>query len=106
MPVPAEAELALSRFVETICSDSKAQDHLNDVEDLEKLRVVVQSVDSSLTGSALIPIEQATRPPKILVDSGVTYKAIPWRLLRCTGGPLVLQLICKKANFAIWIESC
>ena len=47
MPVPAEAELALSRFVETICSDSKAQDHLNDVEDLEKLRVVVQSVDIS-----------------------------------------------------------
>ena len=106
MPVAAEAELALSRFVETICSDSRAQDYLNDVEDLEKLRVVVQSFDSSLTGSALIPLEHATPPPEILVDSGVTDKAIPWRLLRCTGGPLVLQLICKKANFAIWIESC
>ena len=106
MPVPAEAELALPRFVETICGDAEFQDNLNDVDDLEKLRLAVQSVESSLTGAALIPLEQATRTPKILVDSGVTSKAIPWRLLRCTGGPLVLQLICKRANFAIWIESC
>ncbi len=41
-----------------------------------------------LTGAALIPLEQATRPPKILVDSGYTSQKIPWRLLRCTGGPL------------------
>ena len=106
MPVGAEAELALSHFVEAMCGNSQVQDDLNDVDDLETLRIVVQSVDSSLTGAALIPFEQATRPPKILVDSGVSAQAIPWRLLRCTGGPLVLQLICKKANFAIWIESC
>jgi hypothetical protein len=106
MPVGAEAELALSRFVETMCGNPQIQDDLNDVDDLEKLRIVVQSIESSLTGAALIPLEQATRPPKILVDSGVAAQAMPWRLLRCTGGPLVLQLICKKANFAIWIESC
>jgi hypothetical protein len=98
MPVGAEAELALSRFVDTMCGNTQVQDDLNDVDDLEKLRVVVQSVESSLTGAALIPLEQATRPPKILVDSGVAAQAMPWRLLRCTGGPLVLQLICKKAN--------
>ena len=55
---------------------------------------------------ALIPLEQASRNPKILVDSNITSHEIAWRLLRCTGGPLVLQLICSKANFAIWIESC
>jgi hypothetical protein len=66
----------------------------------------VRSIEPSLTGSALIPLEQATRSPKILVGSDITVQGIPWRLLRCTGGPLVLQLICKKANFAIWIESC
>ena len=106
MPVGAEAELALSHFVEAMCGNSQVQVNLNDVDDLEGLRVAVQSVDSSPTGAALIPLGQATSPPKILVDSGVTDKAIPWRLLRCPGGPLVLQLICKKANFAIWIESC
>ena len=106
MPVGAEAELALSHFVETMCGNPQVQDDLNDIDDLERLRIVVQSVESSLTGAALIPFEQATRTPKILVDSGVSAQAIPWRLLRCTGGPLVLQLICKKANFAIWIESC
>ena len=71
MPVGAEAELALSRFVETMCGNPQIQDDLNDVDDLEKLRIVVQSIESSLTGAALIPLEQATRPPKILVDSGV-----------------------------------
>ena len=73
---------------------------------VENLRKVVQSVDASLTGAALIPLDQASRPPKILVDSGVIDQGLPWRLLRCTGGPLVLQLICTNANFAIWIESC
>ena len=67
---------------------------------------LIQSAEPMLTGAALIPLEQATRPPKILVDSGHTSQKIPWRLLRCTGGPLVLQLICLKSNFAIWIESC
>ena len=106
MAVSAEAEQALHRFVDVIVSDSALQDQLNQVEDIDALRNLLVSVDSTLTGAALIPLEQATRPPKILVNSGVTKQEMPWRLLRCTGGPLVLQLICKKANFAVWIESC
>ena len=106
MPVSAEAEVALPRFVEVVRQDEKLQNQLNEVDEIETLRGLVQSVEPSLTGSALIPLEQATRSPKILVDSGLTDQEIPWRLLRCTGGPLVLQLICRKANFAIWIESC
>jgi len=106
MPVSAEAEQALPRFVETLRNDQNVRDQLNQVSDIDTLRKVVQSVDTSLTGAALIPLDQATRPPKILVDSGVINQGPPWRLLRCTGGPLVLQLICANANFAIWIESC
>ena len=106
MPVTTEAELALSRYVEVLAGDANIQDQLNTIDDLASLRSAVQSVEPSLTGSALIPLEQATRSPKILVGSDITVQGIPWRLLRCTGGPLVLQLICKKANFAIWIESC
>ncbi|WP_114993358.1 Nif11-like leader peptide family natural product precursor [Synechococcus sp. UW179A] len=106
MPVSAEAEKALPRFVETLNNDQDFQNQLNQVSDIEALRKAVQAVDPSLTGAALIPLDQATRPPKILVDSGVISNALPWRLLRCTGGPLVLQLICTNANFAIWIESC
>lgn len=106
MPVSAEAEKALPRFVELISQDSDLQDRFNSVDDINSLRNLIQSVEPLLTGSALIPLEQATRPPKILVDSGHTNQKIPWRLLRCTGGPLVLQLICLKSNFAIWIEPC
>ena len=106
MPVSAETEQALHRFVDAIASQSALQDQLNQVEDIDSLRSLVQSVDTTLTGAALIPLEQATLPPKILVNSGVTNQDIPWRLLRCPGGPLVLQLICQKANFAVWIESC
>ena len=106
MPVSAEAEKALPRFVDSVKNDQAIRDQLNLTADIEALRQVVQSVDGSLTGSAVIPLEQATRAPKILVASGVMDQNISWRLLRCTGGPLVLQLICSKANFAIWIESC
>ncbi|MDA7432653.1 hypothetical protein N8506_02105 [Synechococcus sp. AH-601-N23] len=106
MPVTTEAELALSRYIEVMAADPNIQDQLNTIDDLVRLRAAVRSIEPSLTGSALIPLEQATRSPKILVGSDITVQGIPWRLLRCTGGPLVLQLICKKANFAIWIESC
>lgn len=106
MPVSAEAEQALHRFVDAIASQTSLQDQFNQVEEIDSLRNLVQSVDSTLTGAAVIPLDQATLPPKILVNSGVTNQEIPWRLLRCPGGPLVLQMICKKANFAVWIESC
>ena len=107
MPVSAEAEVALPRFIEVVRQDEKLQNQLNEVDEIESLRGLVQAVEPSLTGSALIPLEQATRPPKILMDSAVEPgSTIAWRLLRCPGGPLVLQLICTKANFAIWMESC
>ena len=106
MSAPIEAEKALPRFVQLISQDIDLQDRFNSVDDINSLRILIQSVEPLLTGAALIPLEQATRPPKILVDSGHTSQNIPWRLLRCTGGPIVLQLICLKANFAIWIESC
>ncbi|ABI46360.1 hypothetical protein [Synechococcus sp. CC9311] len=106
MTVSIEAEKALPRFVQLISQNIDLQDRLNSVTDINSLRSLIQSVEPLLTGAALIPLEQATRPPKILVDSGHTSQKIPWRLLRCTGGPLVLQLICMNSNFAIWIESC
>tara|TARA_B100001939_G_C16747086_1_gene532283 strand:- start:323 stop:715 length:393 start_codon:yes stop_codon:yes gene_type:complete len=106
MPVSAEAEQDLYRFVDAIGSQEALQEQFNQVGEIDSLRSLLRSVAPSLTGAAVIPLEQATRKPKILVDSGITDdQQIPWRLLRCTGGPLVLQLICKKANFAIWIES-
>ena len=106
MSASVQVEKALRRFVEFISQDNALQNQLNSISDLASLRGLIQSVEPLLTGAALIPLEQATRPPKILVDSGHTSQQIPWRLLRCTGGPLVLQLICLKSNFAIWIESC
>ena len=106
MPVSIEAEKALPRFVELIAQDGDLQDRFNSVDDITSLRNLILSVEPLLTGAALIPLDQATRPPKILVDSGHTSQKIPWRLLRCTGGPLVLQHICLKSNFAIWIEPC
>ena len=106
MSMSIDAEKALPRFVELIAQDNDLQERFNSVDDINSLRNLIQSVEPMLTGSALIPLEQATRPPKILVDSGHTSRNIPWRLLRCTGGPLVLQLICLKSNFAIWIEPC
>ena len=106
MPVSPEAEKALPRFVDAIAAQSDLQAQLNQIDHIDGLKDFLRSVEPALTGCALIPLEQATRPPKIQVDAGIFGDQTPWRLLRCTGGPLVLQLICKQANFAIWIESC
>ncbi len=106
VPVSIESEQALPRFVESIASNGEFQDRLNDLTDIETLRKFINSLEPTLTGAALIPYEQATSPPKITIDSGVLDADIPWRLLRCPGGPLVLQMICKKVNFAVWIEAC
>ena len=106
VPVSIESEQALPRFVESIASNAEFQDSLNDLADIETLRKFINSLEPTLTGAALIPYEQATSPPKITIDSGVLDADIPWRLLRCPGGPLVLQMICKKVNFAVWIEAC
>lgn len=106
MPVSIESEKALPRFVESIASNAEFQGILNDLTDIDSLRKFINSLEPTLTGAALIPYEQATSPPKITIDSGVLEAEIAWRLLRCPGGPLVLQMICKKVNFAVWIEAC
>ena len=106
MAVSVESEAALSRFVEANASSPQLQSTLNDVASLEELKSAIKQIEPVLTGAALIPFEQATSPAKIVVDSGVLSENIPWRLLRCPGGPLVLQMICKNVNFATWIESC
>ena len=106
MPVSPELEQALPRFVEIVQSSADLQDQLNSVADLEQLKAIVNHVEPSLTGSALIPYEQATSPPKITINNVIFEKNIRWRLLRCPGGPLVLQMICENVNFALWIESC
>ena len=106
MPVSPEREQALSEFVAAVQAREEVQSELNEITTLDQLKTIVDSIEPALTGAALIPFEQATSPPKITVDSGVLDKNIPWRLLRCPGGPLVLQMICTRVNFALWIESC
>ena len=91
----------ISRFIKAFDLDY-ALNAISSIEDLKKLLV---DFDSPLSGS-LIPLEQATRIPKILLDSGETQVGIPWRTLQCPGGPVVLQMICKKVNFALWLEEC
>ena len=91
----------INRFVKAFDLD----DALNTISSIEDLKKLLVDFDSPLSGS-LIPLEQATRTPKILVDSGTTQLGIPWRMLQCPGGPIVLQMICEKVNFALWIEEC
>lgn len=98
--IDAAAE-EIRRFVDL----HKAGVELNQVSSLEELKALLRAAESPLEAS-LIPLEQATRPPKILVDSGVTTAGIAWRTLQCPGGPLVLQMICEKVNFALWIQEC
>ena len=106
MPTSPDLEKALTRFVEILRTDSGLQDTLNSISQLTEIKNIVASTEPSITGLAIIPYEQATSPPKITIDSGILEREIPWRLLRCPGGPLVLQMICRKVNFALWIESC
>ena len=98
--IDAAAE-EIRRFVDL----HQARVELNQVSSLEELKALLRAAESPLEAS-LIPLEQATRPPKILVDSGVTTAGIAWRTLQCPGGPLVLQMICEKVNFALWIQEC
>ena len=78
---------------------------LNQLATLDDVNSLLKRCGSCLT-AALIPLEQAQRPPKILVDSGVAGNGVAWRTLQCPGGPLVLQLICSKVNVALWIQEC
>ena len=101
MAATEEAAQEIRRFLDAH-QDGAALNAISTIEDLNSL---IKGSGSSLSG-ALIPLEQAQRPPKILVDSGHTQAGIAWRTLQCPGGPLVLQMICKKVNFALWIQEC
>ena len=101
MAATEEAAQEIRRFLDAH-QDGAALNAISTIEDLNSL---IKGSGSSLSG-ALIPLEQAQRPPKILVDSGRTQAGIAWRTLQCPGGPLVLQMICKKVNFALWIQEC
>jgi len=94
-------------FVSDFRANTSLQTDFNQVDSLEGLKQLLKEAAPGITGSAVIPMEQASRAPKILIDSDVEQESsIAWRLLRCPGGPLVWQLICTKANFAIWMEAC
>ena len=101
MAATEEAAQEIRRFLDAY-QDGAA---LNAISTIEELNSLIKGSGSSLSG-ALIPLEQAQRPPKILVDSGHTQAGIAWRPLQCPGGPLVLQMICEKVNFALWIQEC
>lgn len=95
------AEQEIRHFI-----DVYGDDHcLDQIETLEELNLRLRECGSALT-AALIPLEQAQREPKILVDSGVTGCGHAWRILQCPGGPLVFQIVCAKVNFALWIQEC
>ena len=96
-----EARLELMRFFEsTVGSET-----LHKIQEQNELDRLVESVSTDIA-SALIPLEQATRPPKILMESGVSKSGIKWRLVKCPGGPVVMQLVCNQANIALWIKEC
>ncbi len=78
---------------------------LHEVQEQKELDRLVESVSADIA-SALIPLEQATRTPKILLESGISKSGIKWRLVKCPGGPVVMQLVCDRANIALWIKEC
>ncbi|GCE64447.1 Nif11-like leader peptide family natural product precursor [cyanobiont of Ornithocercus magnificus] len=106
VPVSTESEASLGRFVTRCQSDSSLQDTLSTIRELEQLKTLILGIDPTITGLALIPLSQATRPAKIVVGSGILSFGIQWRILRCPGGPLVLQMICDYVSFALWVEGC
>ena len=96
-----EARLELMRFFESTVGGEV----LHKIQEQNELDRLVESVSTDIA-SALIPLEQATRPPKILMESGVSKSGIKWRLVKCPGGPVVMQLVCNQANIALWIKEC
>ena len=101
MVLTQSPEQEIRHFIDTYGDD----ECLNQLITLDDVNSLLKSCGSSLTG-ALIPLEQAQRPPKILVDSGVAGNGVVWRILQCPGGPLVLQIICGKVNVALWLQEC
>ena len=88
-------------FGERLKTNTGVQDklfHNSQTKDIEKL---IHEVHPKLYTTA-IPFEQATRTAKHLIDSGCCENGLKWRFLRCSGGPLVLQIVCKSNQYAIW----
>ena len=106
MSVSIKSEASLNSFVTRCQSDPCLQESLHTINNVDQLKTLIFSIDSTITGIAVIPVSQATRPARIVVDSGILSSGIQWRILRCSGGPLVLQIICNRASFALWIEGC
>ena len=100
-----DSQKVLKHFIDFHTSKPSHQDRLQQIGTEQELRDIIAESGCHLE-CALIPLEQATRPPKILVDSGVWTNGIAWRTLHCPGGPLVLQAICKTVNFAVWVPAC
>lgn len=67
--------------------------------------ITFEDVSSLSLMSALIPQEQASRSPRILICSGSASSGIYWRILRCPGGPVVVQLILQNFCVALWSEN-
>lgn len=100
------SEAELHRFIEIHNSNPSLQKRLYNVTNLDDINQIVKDISPNIT-AAIIPLEQASRPAKLVVDSGVMgEEGINWRMLKCTGGPLVIQMICKSINFALWIPAC
>ena len=95
----------LYQFIEIHANSLDKQKLLHSASNIDDLNKIIGGTSIPLT-AAVIPLEQATRSPKILVDSGEMNEGIPWRILRCPGGPFVLQIICADANFALWFQEC
>ena len=93
------------QFIEHCRQDPCVRSRLNSISTIEELHTELRAIGSPLA-SSLIPMEQATRPPKILIDSGQLEHQLSWRILKCQGGPVVLQMICKNVNFAVWMQRC
>lgn len=99
------AETEIQAFVGLLNLDNSVNQRLDDITSVPELNEFLLVLDSSLT-CALIPLEQATRPAKILLASGINEYGKSWRILQCPGGPFVLQVICQNYCFALWLQEC
>lgn len=98
-------ETEIKDFVELLNLDNSVNQRLDNIISVPELNEFLLVLGSSLT-CALIPLEQATRPAKILLASGMNKYGKFWRILQCPGGPFVLQVICQNYCFAFWIQEC
>jgi hypothetical protein len=99
------SETEIKEFVELLNLDKRINQRLDTIKSDTELNEFLFGLGSSLSCS-LIPLEQAKRPAKILLSSGITKYGKSWRILQCPGGPFVLQVICQNYCFALWLQEC